>query len=142
VANPLEERGKAVVNNQKFKAKHVRLLLILPGVRKSLKDVHGAQLKAIDDFLKECEAKGKHPALVKLYEQPDEFERLASEHLRKTLATVELEEVKRKQDWQQDHLKVVQLVLPLLLPKEEQSSIDDLGLQRPQAISQKLAESG
>jgi hypothetical protein len=97
---------------------------------KSLKDVHGDQLKAIDDFLKDCEANGKHPALVKLYEQPDEFERLVSEHLRKTLATVELEEVKRKQDWQQDHLKVVQLVLPLLLPKEEQQHLMNLGLQK------------
>jgi hypothetical protein len=95
---------------------------------KSLKDVQGAQLEAIDDFLKDCEASGKHPALVKLYEQPDEFERLVSEHLRKTLATVELEEVKSMQKWQQDHLSVMQLVLPLLLPKEEQQHLVNLGL--------------
>jgi len=97
---------------------------------KSLKDVHGPQLEAIDDFLKNCEPKGKHPALVKLYEEPDEFERLVNEHLRKTLATLELEEVKRKQDLQEDHLKIVQLVLPLLLPKKEQQHLINLKLQK------------
>jgi len=97
---------------------------------KSLKDVNATQLIAIDDFLKDCESNGKHPALVKLYEEPDEFERLVSEHLRKTLASLELEEVKRKQDWQQDHLKVMQLVLPLLLPKEEQQHLMNLGIDK------------
>jgi hypothetical protein len=95
---------------------------------KSLKDVQGAQLEAIDDFLQNCDAKGKHPALVKLYQQPDEFERLLSEHLRKTLATVELEEVKRTQEVQQDHLNIMQLVLPLLLPKQEQQHLINLEL--------------
>jgi hypothetical protein len=83
----------------------------------SLKGLRGDQLKAVDDFLKECEAGGRHPALVKLYEQPDEFERLASEYLRRTLAAFAihaaaadaLTEMKSKQAWQQDHLKVVQL---------------------------------
>jgi hypothetical protein len=40
----------------------------------------------------------------------------------------ELDEVKRKQKWQQDHLRVVQLVLPLLLPKEEQQDLVNLDL--------------
>jgi len=57
---------------------------------KSLKDLEGAQLEAVDRFLKECEASGKHPALVKLYGQPDEFERLVSEHLRRSLSKIEL----------------------------------------------------
>ncbi|MBV9671450.1 MAG: hypothetical protein JO076_01315 [Verrucomicrobia bacterium] len=95
----------------------------------SLRELRGDQLKAVDDFLQECERGGRHPALVKLYEQPDEFERFVSEHLRKTLATVDLTEIKSKQDWQQDHLKVVQLVLPLLLPIQEQQHLINLGIQ-------------
>ena len=105
------------------------LVLIYRSTRmpKSLKELRGDELKAVDDFLMQCERGGRHPALVKLYEQPVEFERLVSEHLRKTLATIDLTEIKAKQEeikseqrWQQDHLKVVQLVLPLLLPAEEQ----------------------
>jgi hypothetical protein len=94
----------------------------------SLKDVEGAQLEAIERFFKDCEASGRHPAFVRFYEQPDEFERLVSEHLRKELAKVELDEVKRTQEWQQDHLRVMQMVLPLLLPKEEQQHLINLGL--------------
>jgi hypothetical protein len=94
----------------------------------SLKDVEGAQLEAIERFFKDCEASGRHPALVKLYEQPDEFERLVSEHLRKELAEIELEEVKRTQEWQQDQLRVMQMVLPLLLPKKEQQHLINLKL--------------
>lgn len=97
---------------------------------KSLKDLQGAQLEAIDDFLKDCEANGKHPALVRLYEQPDDFERLVNEHLRKTFATVDLEELKSVQKQQQDHLSIMQLVLPLLLPKEEQQHLLNLGLEK------------
>ena len=94
----------------------------------SLKNVEGAQLGAIERFFKDCEAGGRHPAFVKFYDQPDEFERLVSEHLRKELAKVELDEVKRTQEWQQDHLRVMQMVLPLLLPKEEQQHLINLGL--------------
>ena len=90
--------------------------------------------EAIERFFEDCEADGKHPALVRSYEQPDDFERLVSEHLRKELATVELglelDEVKRTQEWQQDHLRVIKMVLPLLLPKEEQQHILNLGLGR------------
>ena len=53
-----------------------------------------------------------------------------SEHLRKTLATVDLTEIKSKQEWQQDHLKVVQLVLPLLLPIQDQQHLINLGTQK------------
>jgi hypothetical protein len=94
---------------------------------KSLKDLQGGQLEAVDRFLKECEASGKHPALVKLYGQPDEFERLVSEHLRRSLSKIELDEVKRTQESQQDHLRVMEMVLPLLLPKAEQQHILNLG---------------
>jgi hypothetical protein len=94
---------------------------------KSLKDVQGAQLEAVDHFLKDCDASGKHPALVKLYGQPDEFERLVSEHLRRSLSKIELDEVKRTQESQQDHLRVMEMVLPLLLPKPEQQHILNLG---------------
>jgi hypothetical protein len=94
---------------------------------KSLKDLQGAQLEAVDRFLKECEASGKHPALVKLYGQPDEFERLVSEHLRRSLAKIEIDEVKRTQESQQDHLRVMEMVLPLLLPKPEQQHLLNLG---------------
>jgi hypothetical protein len=94
---------------------------------KSLKDLQGAQLEAVDRFLKQCGASGKHPALVKLYDQPDEFERLVSEHLRRVLAKIELDEVKRTQESQQDHLRVMEMVLPLLLPKPEQQHILNLG---------------
>lgn len=103
-------------------------------VPKSLKDLRGTQLDAIERFFKDCEVGGKHPALVRLYEQPDDFERLVSEHLRKELAkvelSVELDEMKRTQEWQQDHLRVIQMVLPLLLPKKEQQHIMNLGLGR------------
>jgi hypothetical protein len=34
---------------------------------KSLKDLQGGQLEAVDRFLRECEATGEHPALVNLY---------------------------------------------------------------------------
>jgi hypothetical protein len=95
---------------------------------KSLKDLQGAQLEAVDHFLKECETSGKHPALVKLYDQPDEFERLVSEHLRRSLSKIELDEVKRTQESQQDHLRVMEMVLPLLLPKAEQQHILNLGI--------------
>ena len=94
---------------------------------KSLKDLKGAQLEAVDRFLIECDASGKHPALVKSYEQPDEFERFVSEHIRKCLAQIELDEVKRTQESQQDHLRVMELVLPLLLPKPEQQHLLNLG---------------
>jgi hypothetical protein len=95
---------------------------------RSLNDLRGAQLEALEDFLQNCEAKGKHPAFVKSYEQPDDFERLVSEHLRKTFSTVDLEEVKRAQESQQDHLNVMLLVLPLLLPEPEQQHLMNLEL--------------
>jgi hypothetical protein len=95
---------------------------------RSLNDLKGDQLKALEDFLRNCESDGKHPALVKTYEQPDEFERLVNEHLRKTFSTVEIEEVKRAQVSQQDHLDMMQLVLPLLLPEPEQQHL--LNLER------------
>ena len=83
----------------------------------SLKDVHGAQLQSIDDFLKDCEASGKHPALVKLYQQPDEFERLVSEHLRKTLTTIALEEVKRTQDNIGSDIRAIHVALKGIVTK-------------------------
>jgi hypothetical protein len=92
---------------------------------KSLKDLQGGQLEAVDRLLRECEASGKHPALVKLYGQPDEFERLVSEHLRRCLSKID--EVKRTQELQQDHLRVMEMVLPFLLPKPEQQHILNLG---------------
>jgi hypothetical protein len=95
---------------------------------RSLNDLKGDQLKALEDFLHNCDSNGKHPALVKSYEQPDEFERLVNEHLRKTFSTVDIEEVRRTQVSQQDHLNMMQLVLPLLLPEPEQQHL--LNLER------------
>jgi hypothetical protein len=57
----------------------------------------------------------------------NEFERFVSEHIRKCLAQIELDEVKRTQESQQDHLRVMELVLPLLLPKPEQQHLLNLG---------------
>ena len=55
---------------------------------------------------------------------------MVSEHLRRSLAQIELDEVKRKQQSQQDHLRVMEMVLPLLLPKPEQQHILNLGTDK------------